>query len=130
MKLGVRLKVALVRMRHGTLLRYWRIGIWCRLHISTTGRMAGHQRTSSLAANVQPILPVMQIFPIKEGIGSILRVRKLGPRVPAIVSVVETCRRLKIPIRDYLCSTLPRLANELRPSAWAGSKLKIHEIWR
>ena len=28
-----------------------------------------------------------------------------GPRVAAIVSVVETCRRLKIPIRDYLCSS-------------------------
>lgn len=47
-----------------------------------------------------------------------------GPRVAAIVSVVETCRRLKIPIRDYLCSTLPGLANfpinrvaELTPSA-------------
>ena len=34
-----------------------------------------------------------------------------GPRVAAIVSVVETCRRLKIPIRDYLCSILPGLAN-------------------
>ena len=48
-----------------------------------------------------------------------------GPRVAAIVSVVETCRRLKIAIRDYLCSTLPGLANfpvnriaELTPSAW------------
>ena len=48
-----------------------------------------------------------------------------GPRVAAIVSVVETCRRLQIPIRDYLCSTLPGLANfpvnrigELTPSAW------------
>jgi transposase len=48
-----------------------------------------------------------------------------GPRVAAIVSVVETCRRLEIPIRDYLRSTLPGLANfpvnriaELTPSAW------------
>jgi transposase len=48
-----------------------------------------------------------------------------GPRVAAIVSVVETCRRPKIPIRDYLCSTLPGLANfpvnrivELTPGAW------------
>ena len=49
-----------------------------------------------------------------------------GPRVAAIISVVETCRRLKIPIRDYLASVLPGLANfpinriaELTPSAWA-----------
>jgi transposase len=48
-----------------------------------------------------------------------------GPRVAAIVSVVETCQRLKIPIRDYLCSILPGLANfpinriaELTPAAW------------
>jgi transposase len=48
-----------------------------------------------------------------------------GPRVAAIVSVVETCRRLKIPIRDYLASVLPGLANfpinriaQLTPAAW------------
>jgi transposase len=48
-----------------------------------------------------------------------------GPRVAAIVSVVETCRRLKIPVRDYLCSTLPGLADfpinrisELTPASW------------
>jgi transposase len=48
-----------------------------------------------------------------------------GPRVAAISSVVETCRRLKIPIREYLCSTLPGLANfpinriaELTPASW------------
>ena len=48
-----------------------------------------------------------------------------GPRVAAISSVVETCRRLKIPIRDYLGFVLPGLANfpinriaELTPAAW------------
>jgi transposase len=47
------------------------------------------------------------------------------PRVAAIASVVETCRRLKIPIRDYLGSVLPGLADfpinripELTPAAW------------
>src|SRR5262245_6741519 len=51
--------------------------------------------------------------------------KEAGPRVAAIVSIVETCRRLKIPIRDYLCSILPGLANfpinriaELTPAAW------------
>ena len=34
-----------------------------------------------------------------------------GPRVAAIVSIVETCRRLKIPIRDYLGSVLPGLGD-------------------
>src|SRR5262245_27361357 len=48
-----------------------------------------------------------------------------GPRVAAIVSIVETCRRLNIAVRDYLCSILPGLANfpinriaELTPAAW------------
>jgi hypothetical protein len=49
-----------------------------------------------------------------------------GPRIAAILSIVETCRRLKIPIRDYLGSILPGLADlpvsrvaELTPTAWA-----------
>jgi transposase len=32
------------------------------------------------------------------------------PRVAAIVSIVETCRRLGIHVRDYLGSVLPGLA--------------------
>jgi transposase len=48
-----------------------------------------------------------------------------GPRVAAILSVVESCRRLKLPIRDYLGDILPGLANlpiqrvaDLTPKAW------------
>ena len=50
-----------------------------------------------------------------------------GPRVAAIVSIVETCRRLKIPLRDYLGSVLPGLGDfpisriaKLMPATWAG----------
>ena len=49
-----------------------------------------------------------------------------GPRVAAILSVVESCRRLRIPVRDHLAEILPGLANmsiqrvaELTPAAWA-----------
>ncbi len=52
--------------------------------------------------------------------------KEAGPRVAAIVSIVETCRRLNIPLRDYLISILPGLADrpisqtaELTPAAWA-----------
>jgi transposase len=52
--------------------------------------------------------------------------KEAGPRVAAIISIVETCRRLNLPVRDYLGSVLPGLANfpinrvaELTPSAWA-----------
>jgi transposase len=52
-----------------------------------------------------------------------------GPRVAAILSVVESCRRLKIPLRDYLGTILPGLANtsiqrvpELTPTAWIHSR--------
>jgi transposase len=48
-----------------------------------------------------------------------------GPKIAAILSVVETCRRLKLRVRDYLRAVLPGLADlpisripELTPSAW------------
>ncbi len=48
-----------------------------------------------------------------------------GPKVAAILSVVETCRRLKVPVRDYFSTILAGLADlpirclpELTPSAW------------
>ena len=49
-----------------------------------------------------------------------------GPRVAAILSVIESCRRLKIRVRDYLTQILPGLGDtpmqrgaELTPTAWA-----------
>jgi transposase len=52
--------------------------------------------------------------------------QQAGPKVAAILSVVESCRRLKIPIRDYLSAVLPGLADlsvqrtkERTPSTWA-----------
>ncbi len=52
--------------------------------------------------------------------------KEAGPRVAAILSIVETCRRLSLPVRDYLGSVLPGLADfpinrvaELTPTAWA-----------
>jgi transposase len=48
-----------------------------------------------------------------------------GPKVAAILSLVESCRRLGIPVRQYLAAVLPGLANlsiqrvaELTPAAW------------
>ncbi|HTT24732.1 MAG TPA: IS66 family transposase [Candidatus Sulfotelmatobacter sp.] len=48
-----------------------------------------------------------------------------GPKVAAILSVVESCRRLKISVRDYFSTILPGLADlpirrlpDLTPSAW------------
>jgi hypothetical protein len=55
--------------------------------------------------------------------------KEAGPRVAHILSIVETCRRLALPVRDYLTSVLPGLANfpvqrvaELTPRAWAARK--------
>src|ERR1035437_7111177 len=49
-----------------------------------------------------------------------------GPKIAAILSVVESCRRLRLPIRDYLAAVLPGLANrsihsldKLTPTAFA-----------
>jgi transposase len=52
--------------------------------------------------------------------------QEAGPRIAAILSIVETCRRLQIPLRDYLTAILPGLADlpvsraaELTPTAGA-----------
>jgi transposase len=39
--------------------------------------------------------------------------QEAGPKIAAILSVVESCRRLNIPVRDYLADILPGLANTL-----------------
>jgi hypothetical protein len=48
-----------------------------------------------------------------------------GPKIAAILSIVESCRRLKLPVRDYLAAVLPGLADrtiqrlpDLTPAAW------------
>jgi transposase len=52
-----------------------------------------------------------------------------GPKVAAILSVVESCRRLGISVKDYLAAVLPGLdrrsireLNELTPSRWAAAQ--------
>jgi hypothetical protein len=52
-----------------------------------------------------------------------------GPKVAAILSVIESCRRMRLPVREYLGSVLPGLSNrsiqrvvELTPAAWAASR--------
>jgi transposase len=52
-----------------------------------------------------------------------------GPKVAAILSVVETCRRNMIPVREYLSAVLPGLANRavqtlanLLPIPWAARR--------
>jgi hypothetical protein len=55
--------------------------------------------------------------------------QQAGPKVAAILSIVESCRRLKIPIKEYLAGVLPGLADrcvqrlsELTPTAWAAAR--------
>ena len=38
-----------------------------------------------------------------------------GPKVAAILSVVESCRRLGVPVKDYLAAVLPGLSNRTLP---------------
>ena len=49
-----------------------------------------------------------------------------GPKIAAILSVLESCRRIKILVRDYFAAMLPGLNNlsiprqtQLTPAAWA-----------
>ena len=52
-----------------------------------------------------------------------------GPKVAAILSVVESCRRLGVPVKDYLLAVLPGMARRhlsdvvhLTPARWASSR--------
>jgi transposase len=54
-----------------------------------------------------------------------------GPKIAAIASIVETCRRLDINLRDYLRDVLPTLGEcsskrvgELTPTAWKAAQAK------
>ena len=52
-----------------------------------------------------------------------------GPKVAAILSVVESCRRLGLPVKEYLLAVLPGMARRnlsevahLTPARWAASR--------
>ena len=54
---------------------------------------------------------------------------KSGPKIAAILSVFESCRRLGVPIRDYLSNVLPGLDRrtlsqvvELTPARWSTAR--------
>ena len=55
---------------------------------------------------------------------------KSGPKVAAIMSVIESCKRLRVPVKDYLLDVLPGLNQrklseiaQLTPARWAASRL-------
>ncbi len=95
------------------------------------------QQLQSTASELQRALLKVQVL---EHRLRLQRIQKYGPaseeltdaqlalldKVAAILSVVETCRRLNIPTRDCLGTVLPGLARtsiqrlaELTPTAWA-----------
>ncbi len=52
-----------------------------------------------------------------------------GPKVAAILSVVESCKRMGVPVREYLAGVLPGLADRkigdiagLTPAAWSARR--------
>ena len=54
---------------------------------------------------------------------------KSGPKVAAILSVVESCRRLGVPVKEYLLAVLPgmnqRKVSEvapLTPARWKAAR--------
>jgi len=56
---------------------------------------------------------------------------KAGPKIAAILSVVETCKRLGIDVREYLEDVLPKLGGwpvnrvaELTPMAWKAARAR------
>ena len=54
---------------------------------------------------------------------------KAGPRVAAIISIVESCRRLGVPVKDYMLDVLPGMDRrtltemaQLTPSRWSAAR--------
>ena len=54
---------------------------------------------------------------------------KAGPKVAAILSIVESCRRLRVPVKDYLLDVLPGLDGRklseiarLTPANWSAGR--------
>jgi transposase-like protein len=54
---------------------------------------------------------------------------KSGPKVAAILSAVESCRRLQVPVKDYLLAVLPGMSGRkhsevahLTPARWISSR--------
>jgi hypothetical protein len=45
-----------------------------------------------------------------------------GPRIAAILSVIESCRRLRVPVREYRAAILPGLA-DMRTLAGMGLRV-------
>jgi hypothetical protein len=54
---------------------------------------------------------------------------KAGPKVAAIISIVESCRRLGVPVKDYMLDVLPGMDRrklsemaKLTPSRWSAAR--------
>ena len=63
--------------------------------------------------------------------------KEAGPKVASIISVLETCKRLKINAREYLADVLPKLSYwstrpgtgpgslaDLTPAAWPRARMQ------
>ena len=53
---------------------------------------------------------------------------KSGPKVAAMLSIIESCRRLGVPAKDYLLAVLPGLDHrmvsdvaQITPASWSGA---------
>jgi hypothetical protein len=54
---------------------------------------------------------------------------KSGPKVAAILSIIESCRRLGVPAKDYLLAVLPGLDRrkmsevaQITPARWSAAR--------
>ena len=81
------------------------------------GVITAHQPSQILQEQFTADQPDVRVVPTAS---------QAGPKMAAILSVVESCRRLKISVRDYLTALLPGLCNVSiqrivahSPSAWA-----------
>lgn len=112
--------VTLPSSKLGEAIKYT-LGLWPRL-----GRFLQHpvlELSNNIAEN--------SMRPVAVGRKNWIHVGspQAGPKVAAILSAVETCKRLAIPVREYLAAVLPGMADvniqkipEFTPAAWAARR--------
>jgi len=86
------------------ILKSWSLFDMCRRHAQLRGRASATRPTvHDLGLNMITLWIMIHNRKNWIHVGS----QKAGPKVAAILSIVESCRQLKIPIREYLAAVLP-----------------------
>jgi transposase len=119
---------AMVLEAKAAVLPQGRLGKACAYTLSLWGRLERYAAAGNGMVEIDNNGAERGMRPVCLGRKNWLHIgsKEAGPKVAAIMSVVETCKRRKIDLRKYLVDVLPRIADwpasqvaKLTPMAWA-----------